>query len=270
MANTPKADMITSFSAGEFTPALAGHIDFEAYKSGSRFIENLIPEVQGGLKKFYGTREIAVLTNPRNYVMVPFDGLDAPVVLVMHDGIVSVVDGDFYYDTDISVTVPDLYKLDWAQQNSVIYFAHPACMPFEIRHIGRDEDTGQLLFRMDMSSFVDEPYFPIGWKGNFGGTITTSGESGTITLSAEVTASCRLKVPDVLANSSGTVDVLLPGATKLAVIDPTITYGSGSTPGQPSAPLVLGKTKVSIIRKRDGVESVVMTITDAGVRQTYS
>lgn len=253
MANTPKADMITSFSAGEFTPALAGHIDFEAYKSGSRFIENLIPEVQGGLKKFYGTREIAVLTNPGNYVMVPFDGLDAPVVLVIHDGIISVVDGDDYYDTELTVSVTDVRRLDWVQQNSVIYFVHPMCMPFEVRHLGRDTETNKMIFSISECSFVDVPYFPIEWNGNFNGTVKTDGEDGTIVVETQTTVSCRLKIPDILASSSGTVDVLIGPKTA------TLNYDKSPS---------IGNTTVSIIRIRDGVETVVASVGNTGIIHT--
>lgn len=258
MANTPKVDMITSFSGGEFTPALAGHVDFEAYKSGSRFLENLIPEVQGGLKKFYGTREVAVLSNPSDYKMVPFDGQDDPIVLVFHDGIISVIDGDDYYDTDLTTNIHGFGKLTWAQQNSVIYFAHPGVPPFSIRCLGRGDDL-KMVFVFEDNQFVDVPYFPLGWKGNFNGTITTNGNTGTVEVEAQRVVSTKLKLPAFLEGASGGKNVLIKaGAPYIPVLEIN-ALGRG---GQQSTRYTVnyGTTTVSLIRRRNGVETVVTSV----------
>lgn len=256
MANSPKVDMITSFSGGEYTPALAGHVDMEAYKNGSRYIENLIPEVQGGLKKFYGTRELAVLTQPSDYVLVPFDGLDTPVVLVFHDGVVSVVDGDNYYDTSLSISVAGLSKLTWAQQNAVMYFAHPTTPPFSIRYLGRDNNS-KLVFQFEEITFKEVPYFPVGWDGNFNGTITTNGETGTIQVSTGTVTTLKLKLPASFVGSSGAVNVLRGDQVACLV----------RKRDSSSFTATLGNTTVELIRKRNGVESVVATIS-TGIQQT--
>lgn len=257
MANSTKVDITTAFNAGEFTPALAGRIDFQDYKYSARFIENFLPEVQGGLKKFYGTRKIAVINKPNDYIMVPFDALDEPVILVIADGAVSVIDGDDYYVTNLSVNVAGLKQLNWVQQNSVIFFAHPTSMPFTIRCYGRDpSNDNKLILKLEEIGFVDVPYFPVGWAGNFNGTITTDAETGTIHVTAGSTATLSLKLPDIIAGTSGSVNVLQgPPISVLRRPDES----------------TLGTTKVQIIRKRNGVESIVSEInTGVEMQVTYS
>lgn len=252
MANTPKVDMITSFSGGEFTPALAGHVDFDAYKSGSRFIENLIPEVQGGLKKFYGTREIAVLSEPNDYVMVPFDGLDVPAVLVFHDNVISVVDSDDYYDTGLGFSFSGLNKLDWAQQNSVVYFAHPSSAPFFVRYLGRGDDN-KLVFTIGEMGFVDVPYFPVGWNGNYGGTVITDGESGLVNVSAQAVVSLRLPLPSFLSGTVGEKNVLRDSSL---TTEPALMYSVGNQHPTVS----FGNTTVVVSRRRNGVVTDIYSI----------
>lgn len=260
MANATKVDVTTAFNAGEFTPALAGRIDFQDYKYSARFIENFIPEVQGGLKKFYGTRKIAVIAKPSDYVMVPFNGLDRPVVLIVHDGIVSVIDGDDYYDTSLRVAAAGLKSLQWAQQNAVMYFAHPDVPPFEIRCYGRGDDN-KLIFTINEIGFIDVPYFPVGWNGNFNGVITTSAETGVITVSSVTTAVLRLKLPDVITSTSGVINVLSQNAD----MTQTVVSKVGST----NYSATTGTTHIRLIRKRNGVETVVSSFT-SGVEQTVT
>lgn len=257
MANSTKVDITTAFNAGEFTPALAGRIDFQDYKYSARFVENFLPEVQGGLKKFYGTRKIAVINKPDDYLMVPFDALDEPVVLVFHDNAVSVIDGDDYYDTDMSITVAGLRKLNWVQQNSVMYFAHPTTPPFSIRCYGRGDDS-KLIFSIEEISFIDVPYFPMEWSGNFNGEITTDAETGTVHVSAGTTVTLKVKLPDSIAGTSGAINTLRPNAGSGI---PVLVKKLGS-----DYTVTLGDTKVQLIRKRNGVESVVTTVS-TGVMQ---
>ena len=259
MADSYKPNVTTGFSAGEFTPALAGRVDFEDYKYGARFIENLIPEVQGGLKKFYGTREIAVIAEPTNYLMVPFDSADNPIVLFIHDGQVSVADGNDYYDIDLQINVNDYTKLNWQQNNDMIFFAHPDCYPFAINYLGRDQN-GHHKFVNANIKFKDEPYFSLGWDGNFNGTITTSGETGTITITTVSQVGGRLYLPPFLQGMSGDKNVL-------SKTDQTAKLQASYD--QTNYTVTLGATELKVIRKRNGAETAVLTVA-TGTEKTES
>lgn len=257
MADQYKPNITTGFNAGEFTPALAGRVDFEDFKYGARLIENLLPEVQGGLKKFYGTREIAVVAQPTNYVMIPFDGADNPIVLFLHDGAVSVADGNDYYDIDLQISVSDYTKLYWQQNNDIIYFAHPDSYPFAINYLGRDQD-GHHKFVNANISFKEEPYFALGWDGNYNGTITTNGDNGTVTVSIISQSGGRLYFPAFLQGVSGDKNVL-------SQTDQTAKLRSryDST----NYTVTLGNTQIQILRKRGGNTTVLYTF-DVGVTKS--
>lgn len=259
MADSYKPNVTTGFNAGEFTPALAGRIDFQDYKYGARLIENLLPEVQGGLKKFYGTREIAVVTEPTNYLMVPFDGADNPIVLFIHDGQVSVADGNDYYDIDLQIAVDDYTKLNWQQNNDMIFFAHPNCMPFAINYLGRDQD-GHHKFVNANISFKEEPFFALSWDGNFNGQVTTSAETGVITVNTVSQVSGRLYFPAFLQGLSGDKNVL-------SQTDPTAKLRASYD--QTSYTVTLGVTTLKIIRLRGGVESDVTSVTTGTEKTSF-
>lgn len=257
MADQYKPNITTGFNAGEFTPALAGRVDFEDFKYGARLIENLLPEVQGGLKKFYGTREIAVVAQPTNYVMIPFDGADNPVVLFLHDGAVSVADGNDYYDIDLQISVSDYTKLYWQQNNDIIYFAHPDSYPFAINYLGRDQD-GHHKFVNANITFKEEPYFALGWDGNFNGQLTTSAERGVITINTINATETRFYLPVFLQGLSGSKNVLSETDQNARLLK-----SSGST----TYTTTIGATQLKVIRRRGGTNTVINTF-DIGTIQT--
>ena len=260
MADSYKPNITTGFSAGEFTPALAGRVDFQDYKYGARLIENLLPEIQGGLKKFYGTREIAVVAEPTNYVMVPFDGADSPVVLFLHDGAVSVADGNDYYDIDLQISVNDYTKLNWQQNNDMIFFVHPDSYPFAINYLGRDQD-GKHKFVNANISFKEEPYFALGWDGNFNGEITTNAETGTVTITTIAQVSGRLYLPDFLQGLSGDKNVL-------SETDQTAKLRASYD--QTHYTVTLGTTDLQIIRKRNGTETLVSHVNTGTTKEIHN
>ena len=57
-----KVQPYTSFNAGEYSPELAGRVDLESFGSSSRFMSNMMSQVSGGVKKFYGTTHVAEVT----------------------------------------------------------------------------------------------------------------------------------------------------------------------------------------------------------------
>lgn len=262
MASEYKANLTTGFNAGELTPALAGRVDFDDYKFGARFIENLIPEVQGGLKKFYGTRHVATLQNPTAVLFVPWHGLPDPVVLVFHDGTISVVAANSYYDTGIQTSINDTSKLSWVQNNDTMFFAHPDSWPFFVQYFGIDSDKRQYVFKAGRHEFTDVPYFPLGWAGNYNKTLTTTeydGSKGLIEVKAYDQVGGLLTLPDKLKNivsarnitaeSGSSSDVLSAGTNLVAK---NVTHGD---------------TVIDILRKRGEEVSIVKSISIGTVKK---
>lgn len=252
MATGYKLDLTTGFNSGEFTPALAGRIDFDDYKFSARLIENLIPEVQGGLKKFYGTAHIQTLDELNDFTLIPFSGAEQPIVLLLHDGILSVIAGDEYYDSDIKISIQDCSKIKYSQQNDIIYCVHPDNPPFTIQYFGFDAEKGQHIFGADNIEFIDEPYFPIGWTGNYNGSVVVSGNTGTVTIKTNPkSTSGRIKLPDAMKGIVGTRNIIPESGLSTDVLSIGTNYDT----------LVysLGTTKVEILRKRGSDVSVIST-----------
>lgn len=255
MASEYKANLTTGFNAGELTPALAGRVDFEDYKFGARFIENLIPEVQGGLKKFYGTQHIATLNKPSGVLMVPWHGLQDPVVLVFHDGVISVVAGDDYYDTGIQTSINDASKLTWVQNNDTMFFAHPDHWPFFVQYFGIDSEKKQYVFKADRHDFVDIPYFPLGWAGNYNKTLTTTeydGSKGLIEVKAYEQVGGLLELPDMLKNIVSSRNITAQSTSSEDVLSAGDNYHSVT--------VTHGQTAIDILRKRGEEISVVKSV----------
>ena len=264
MAEQYKPNIATAFTSGELTPALAGRVDIEDYKYGARLIENFIPEVQGGLKKFYGTRNIATIDSLNDFVMVPFDGADDPIVLLFHDGKISVIASDDYYDLEgVVPQVTNCSLLRWAQMNDKIFFAHPDCPPFTIELLGLNRETKKYEFVASNISdnLISAPFFPLGFTGNYGydpeDFVTASGYKGDITIeAAAVDSYLILKLPDKLKDIVGQRNVLDEANSPTTVL-------SAGTSSEPKATTV-GTTVISLIK--EGVDEPIKELTIGSVQ----
>jgi len=64
----------TNFTAGELSPKLAGHVDFDKYKNGAETMENLVVQTQGGATRRPGTRFVAeVKDSSKATRLIPFE-----------------------------------------------------------------------------------------------------------------------------------------------------------------------------------------------------
>lgn len=173
-----KTQQITNFNSGEFSPQLAGRVDLEAFAGSARKISNLLPEVTGGLKKFYGTKHVAEIDS-EPVVMVPFINRHEPMALVIRENNIGLVYSDNY--EELSIRIPnglDISKLRWKQVNDRILFVHPDVQPFSIDFHGLDE-SNKYKFTTDSIAFIDVPYFPIGWLGEYLGELEFAAVSGS-------------------------------------------------------------------------------------------
>ena len=64
----------TNFTAGELTPKLAGHIDFDKYSNGLETLENMTTFPQGGVTRRAGSRFVAeVKDSSKSTRLIPFE-----------------------------------------------------------------------------------------------------------------------------------------------------------------------------------------------------
>ncbi|MCQ2075984.1 MAG: hypothetical protein MJZ20_02975 [Bacteroidaceae bacterium] len=175
MAEKPKANMLTQFNAGEFSNALAGRVDYARLKSSLRKAVNVIPEVAGGLKKFYGTKFIAEVENTKNFCMIPFHHEDANYTIVFYDGKVGVIENETFKELDIAApVVADYQTIRYEQANDVVFCVAEDTAPFRIAYYGEGN------FAIEDVSFDDVPYFPFGYTGNYSSALQVTGVTGTV------------------------------------------------------------------------------------------
>lgn len=171
----PKANMLTQFNAGEFSNALAGRVDYARLKSSLRKAVNVIPEVAGGLKKFYGTKFIAEIENAKNFCMIPFHHEDANYTIVFYDGNVGVIENENFKTLDlVAPVVADYQTIRYEQANDVIFCVAEDCPAFRIAYYGEGN------FAIEDMAFKDVPYFPFGYAGNYSNALQVTGVTGTV------------------------------------------------------------------------------------------
>ena len=252
MAESLHSGVLTSFSGGELTPQLAGRIDKEQLKIGSRYASNFIPEHQGGLKKFYGSGHISDVEESMaaGYRMIPFDGCGEPLCLLFTPSKVYCVTRIEMYEVSISISLQMMLNASYVQSNDVMYITNENMGQAVITYSGRDAETGHHTFSSGEQKFVTEPFFPVNWQGNYNGLpLHTSGSSGYITITGEgMPTVYSIELPDVLKNVGAGKNVTSNEDSTLGIISMYRSSGAGAT---------IGSFTVELHRVRGGVDEVV-------------
>lgn len=248
-----KVHQYTSFNAGEYSPELAGRVDLESFGASSRYMSNMMSQISGGVKKFYGTTHVAEVTPEagQNIVkFVPFINSYEPMVLVFWGATnidetiekikIGLIHGDEYEPLDIGFpTSIDVNEMRWKQINDTIVFAHKSVQPLAIKFYGIDED-GKYIFVTEDIKFTDIPYFPIGATDDYLGTLESTGLSGSITLSIPTgTEGIRSYFPSPLDSQS------------------TYTRTQKKEVSDGSKKYAVNSSTASLIRIRNNVETVL-------------
>jgi len=228
-ASDKKVHQYTSFNAGEYSPELAGRVDLESFNSSTRQMTNMLSQISGGVKKFYGTTHVAEVTpdaGKTNVKFIPFINSYEPIVLVVwgrdeateaaDELKVGLIYGDNYKPlTDVAFpSSVEVEKLRWKQINDVIIFAHESTQPFSVKFYGQDKVNGGYIFQAENIKFKEIPYFPIDTTEDYVGTLESTGVSGTVTMSIpNLAMSVRTNFPAILTDQSVYVRTGRPGHT---------------------------------------------------------
>lgn len=252
MAESLHSGVLTSFSGGELTPQLAGRIDKEQLKIGSRYVSNFIPEHQGGLKKFYGSGHIDNVTDDltSGYRMVPFDGCGEPLCLLFTPSNVYCVTCTDMYPVDVSIALNMMLGASYVQSSDVMYITNENMGQAVITYSGKDTETGHHIFHSDSQKFVTEPFFPLNWQGNYHGSpLHISGSVGYVTITGD-------SVPSHYS-------IELPGILKGCGTGKSVTSGTSSALGITSYKTsteyatTIGQCKIELHRVRNGNDEIV-------------
>jgi hypothetical protein len=177
-----------SLSAGELSDDLRARGDIDAYRTGAKILDNLLPRVQGGAEKRAGTRDRGAVPNAANrYRLIPFlRGRDDRYLLELGPLTLRVIDPDtgaYLEDGDgvIELTTPwgadAVAGLSWAQSVDVVYFVSDDST-ISTRILQRYAVDDWRLVEFD---FEDGPYLPLNGSAV---TISASAQQGNVTLTA--------------------------------------------------------------------------------------
>lgn len=181
-----KAGITTSFNGGEIAPYLAGRVDHEGFAKCIRKLLNGIPEIGGGIKKFYGTEFVHSLPLAKNYALIPFHHEDGVFLMVLHDGVLDAIVDDKFVEMNIPLpTITDYQTIRYEQANDVLICCCAECAPFRIEYVGYS-DSEEGIFRLSQIEFEEVPYFPLGYNGNYNNILEIDGVSGRVTASIPV------------------------------------------------------------------------------------
>ncbi len=171
----------TTFTAGEVSRDLLGRGDLNAYENGALALRNIFIHPTGGISRRSGTYYVDAAEGAGR--LIPFEfNTQQTYLLVVTDLKISI----YLEDTLVtSVASPwpeaDIKQLGWTQSADTLLLAHPDYPPKQLLRLS---DASWAL--QDWSFFEDggrnyQPYY------KFAGaqvTLTPSGTSGTITLTA--------------------------------------------------------------------------------------
>lgn len=190
-----KVDPIkTSFSSGEFGPSLYGRTDIAQYQNACAIVENMLCRPYGSVISTPGTEfiketKLSALGTSSTVRLIQFifNRTDAYIIEMgdsyfrfYTDGGVVVSAGTTPYELAHPYSEDELFDVQFAQLNDVIYLAHPNHPPQKLTRLSSNSWT---LADFDFlgGPFMDDNDTAI--------TITPSGTNGSITLTLSATSS---------------------------------------------------------------------------------
>ena len=131
----PKGRVLqNSLNAGEMSPHMEGRVDFPRFQNSASTLENFLIHTQGGISKRWGTRYVATAKVGATAVrIIPFI-IDATTFYLLEFGVnyirvhrpVGAVGHTAVVDVVTTFTAAELFEIDYAQSNDVMYLVHPA------------------------------------------------------------------------------------------------------------------------------------------------
>ncbi len=173
--------MKTTFTAGEVSRELLGRGDLRAYDNGALELRNVFINPTGGVKRRFGLGYIDSAAGDGKLIAFEFN-TQQTALLVITDGQI-----DVYSSGVKEATIPSpwnesqISQIAWTQSADTLLMVHPDLPPKKLVRSGMGVWT-----LSDWSFFTDEniiyhPYFKFSESES---TLTPSGTTGTITLSA--------------------------------------------------------------------------------------
>jgi hypothetical protein len=174
-------DIKTNFTAGEVNRDLLGRGDLRAYENGALTLQNVFINPTGGVTRRAGLNYIDTAAGPGRLIAFEFN-TEQTYLLVATDAQIAVYAGGLLDDTIAAPwTASQISQLSWTQSADTLLLTHPDVPP---KTLTRNPDGSWTLADWDFfvdGNVIQQPYFKFAGSAV---TLTPSGTSGTITLTA--------------------------------------------------------------------------------------
>ncbi|BAE53074.1 hypothetical protein [Paramagnetospirillum magneticum] len=187
----------TSFTAGEVDVDLAGRGDLALYANGAKSLRNVVVAPIGGVRRRPGLRHVAPARGPGRLIAFEFN-TEQTYLLALSDHRMDIyADGAKVAELETPWSTAQVAQLSWTQSADTLLVVHPDVEPRKITR------TGANSWVLETWSYYQEDgilYVPTHKFAKDAVTLTPSGTSGTITLTASEAvfdaahAGCRFRV----------------------------------------------------------------------------
>ncbi|MFN3700108.1 MAG: hypothetical protein ACK4VI_01140 [Alphaproteobacteria bacterium] len=171
----------TNFTAGEVSREILGRSDLRAFENGALSLRNVFIKPTGGVTRRAGLNYIDTARGSGRLIAFEFNTAQT-YLLVVTNGKIDVYEGGIYQDTiDAPWSAAQIPQLAWTQSADTLLLTHPDVPP---RKLTRNPDSSWSLMVWEFfadGNVVRQPYFKFAPTNV---TLTSSGTSGTITLTA--------------------------------------------------------------------------------------
>lgn len=147
-----------NFSSGEIAPILNSRGDVVLYQNGAKAIENMIPLIEGGLKKRHGTKLVSTFVNGDALRVIPLSptGEDSYIV-VLGNGkltvfkIVGNAATSVFSDNASPYLTDDIQDVQYVYSEYSMYFTHEKYPP-KVLKTNKDFSTWEFInFKFDVA-----------------------------------------------------------------------------------------------------------------------
>ncbi len=171
----------TSFTAGELSPRLLGRGDLRAYENGAATLRNVFIHPTGGLSRRAGLRYVDTARGPGRMIAFEFNTEQVYLLLFSDQHVDVYRDGTNVADFATPWTVAQLGQINWCQSADTLLVVHPDMPPKKITRTAEPDWTVSDWTFIEKGDRIFQPHHKFADEGV---TLTPSGTSGTVTITA--------------------------------------------------------------------------------------
>ncbi|MBL8640274.1 MAG: hypothetical protein JNK24_07975 [Alphaproteobacteria bacterium] len=176
----------TSFTAGEVAPDLLGRGDLRAYDNGAARLRNVFIKPTGGVTRRAGMRYLNTLPGEGRLIAFEFNTEQTYLIVLTHLRLDIYHDGVFVASLVAPWAADDIAQVAWSQSADTLLLTHASIMPQKLTR--SSDGSGGGVWALSNWSFyaasdarILQPMYKFAASNV---TVTPSGVSGTITLTA--------------------------------------------------------------------------------------